>query len=105
MQESTSTERARSALVLVLPSLLPRRTEERDELVCGRVRLLPGRENNPVAAVSVWSLGGEGKGWRRGRVWQRSPPFNVEDIVCFEPHLEVDQEELKTVPMQENGQT
>ena len=75
MEETTPPERTRSALVvgfslvsllvkggecgeLVLPSLPPlvRRTEEREELVCGRVRALTGsRENNPVPAVSVWS--------------------------------------------------
>ena len=62
---------------------------ERWELVCGSIRLLTGRENNPVAAVSVWSLGGEGKGWRRGRVWQCSLSVNAEDSVCSKPHLEV----------------
>ena len=68
MQETTPPERARSTLVvgfslvpllvkggecgeLVLPSLPPlvQRSEEREELVCGRVRALTGnRENNPV---------------------------------------------------------
>ena len=41
---------------LVLPSLplLVQRTEEREELVCGRVRALTGnRENIPVPAVHV----------------------------------------------------
>ena len=72
MEETTSPERASSALVvafnlvsllvkegecgeLVLPSLPPlvQRTEEREELVCGRVRALTGnRENNPVTVVS-----------------------------------------------------
>ena len=120
MQESTPPERASSALVvgfslvallvkggecgeLVLPSLPPlvRRTEEREELVCGRVRALTGnRKNNPVPAVSVWSEEEE-QGGGRG-----SLPVNVEDSVCSEPHLEVDkEEEPKTVPVQESRQT
>ena len=119
MQETTPPERVSSALVvgfklqallvrggecgeLVLPSLPPlvRRTEERKELVCGRVRLLTGnRENNPVAAVSVWSEGEE-QGGGRG-----SLPINVEDSVCSAPHLEVDKEEPKTVSVQESRQT
>ena len=124
MQETTPPERTSSALVvgfslvallvkggecgeLVLPSLPPlvRRTEEREELVCGRARLLTGRKNNPVAVVSVWSLDGEGQGWWRGRVLQRSLPVNAADSICSEPHLELDTEEPKTVPMQESGQT
>ena len=88
---------------LVLPSLPPllRRTEEREELVCGRVRALIGnRENNTVLAVLVWSEEEE-QGGGRG-----SLPVNVEDSVCSEPHLEVDkEEEPKTVPMQESRQT
>ena len=117
MQESTPPERASSALVvgfsleallvkggecgeLVLPSLPPlvRRTEEREELVCGRVRALTGnRENTQVAVVSVWSEGEE-QGGGRG-----SLPVNVKDNVCAEPHLEVDtEEEPKTVPIQES---
>ena len=120
MEETTPPERASSALVvmfslvallvkggecgeLVLPSLPPlvRRTEEREELVCGRVRALTGyRENNPVPAVSVWSEE-EGQGGGRG-----SLPVNAEDSVCSEPHLEVDtEEEPKTVGIQESGQT
>ena len=88
MEETTRPVRTSSALVagfklvsllvkggecgeLVLPSLPPlvRRTEEREDLVCGRVRALTGnRENNPVPAVSVWSEGGEeqGGGWGTG---------------------------------------
>ena len=88
---------------LVLPSLPPlvRRIEEREELVCGRVRLLTGnRENTQVAAVSVWSEG-QDQGGGRG-----SLPVKVEDSVCTEPHLEVDtEEEPKTVPIQESRQT
>ena len=125
MQESTPPERTRSALVvgfslvpllvkggecgeLVLPSLpsLVRRTEEREELVCGRVRALTGnRENNPVPAVSVWSEGGEEQGWGRGRVWHHGHLIKL-DSICSEPHLEVDtDEEPKTVPIQESRQT
>ena len=89
---------------LVLPSLPPlvRRTEEREELVCGRVRALTGNgENTQVAAVSVWSEGEEGQGWERGRVWHYDHPIKL-DNVCSEPHLEVDkEEEPKTVPIQE----
>ena len=125
MEETTPPERASSALVvgfsfvallvkggecgeLVLPSLPPlvRRTEEREELVCGRVRALTGnRENNPVPAVSVWSEE-EGQGGGRGRAWQRSQPVNAEDSVCSEPHLEVNkEEEPKTVGIQESRPT
>ena len=120
MQESTPPERANSALLvgfslpsllvragecgeLVLSSLPPlaRRTEEREELVCGRVRALTGiRKNNPVPAVSVWSEEEE-QGGGRGTL-----PVNAEDSVCSEPHLEVDtEEEPKTVPIQESRQT
>ena len=120
MDDTTRTEKARSALVvgfnlvallvsggecgeLVLPSLPPlvRRTEEREELVCGRVRALTGnRKNNPVPAVSVWSEEEE-QGGGRG-----SLPVNVKDSICSEPHLEVDtEEEPKTVPVQESRQT
>ena len=93
---------------LVLPSLpsLVRRTEEREKLVCGRVRALTGnRENNPVAVVSVWSEGEEGQGWERDRVWHHDRPIKL-DSVCSEPHLEVDMdEEPKTVPKQETELT
>ena len=119
MQESTPPVRASSALVvgfslvlllvkgeggeLVLPSLPPvvRKTEEGEELVCGRVRALTGnRKNNPVPAVSVWSEEEE-QGGGRG-----SLPVNAEDSVYSEPHLEVDtEEEPKTVPIQESRQT
>ena len=126
MQESIPPERASSALIvgfslvsllvkggecgeLVLPSLPPlvRRTEEREELVCGRFRALTGnRENNPVSAVSMWSEGGEEQEGGRGRAWQHSLPVKVEDSVCSDPHLEVDtEEEPKTVPIQESRQT
>ena len=121
MEETTPPERTRSALVvgfklvavlvkggeceeLVLPSLPPlvRRTEEREELVCGRVRALTGnRENNPVPAASVWSDGGKEQEGGRGRVGH-----HAEDSVCSEPHLEVDtEEEPKAVGIQESGQT
>ena len=120
MDDTTPPERANSVLVvgfslvpllvkggecgeLVLPSLPPlvRRTEEREELVCGRVRLLTGnRENTQLPAVSVWSEEEE-QGGGRG-----SLPVNVEDSVCAEPHLEVDkEEEPKTVLVQESRQT
>ena len=120
MEETTPPKRASSALVvgfslpsllvkggecgeLVLPSLPPllRKTEEREELVCGRVRVLTGnRENTQVAAVSVWSEEEE-QGGGRG-----SLPVNVKDSVCSAPHLEVDTEqEPKTVPIQESRQT
>ena len=120
MQESTPPERTRSALVvgfslvsllrkggecgeLVLPSLPPlvRRTEERKELVCGRVRALTGnKENNPVPVVSVWSEEEE-QGGGRGRVWHHGHLIKL-DSICSEPHLEVDtEEEPKTVPIQE----
>ena len=91
---------------LVLPSLPPvvRRTEEREELVCGTE--LTGRQSSAAGAVSVESEGGEEQGEGRGRAWQHSLPCKVEDNVCSEPHLEVDrEEEPKTVPVQESGQT
>ena len=90
---------------LVLPSLPPlvRRTEEREELVCGTE--LTGRQSSAVESVSVGSEGEE-QGEGRGRAWQHSLPCNVEDNVCSEPHLEVDrEEEPKTVPIPESGQT
>ena len=126
MEETTAPERVSSALVvgfslvallvkggesgeLVLPSLPPlvRRTEEREELVCGRVRALTGnRENNPVPAVSVWSEGGQEQEGGRVRTWQHSLPFKVENSVCSEPRLEVDKEvEPHKEGMQETGQT
>jgi len=128
MEGTTSpfTSRSKSVLVLSLVSLLEkggecgelvlaslpplvRRTEEREEreeLVCGSVRVLTGRENNSVAVVSVWSKGGEEQegGW--GRAWQHSLLFKVEESVCSEPHLEVDkEEEPHKEGMQETGQT
>ena len=55
-----------------------------------------GRQNSTVGVVSVGSEGGE----------EHCLPFKVEDSVCSEPHLEVDtEEEPKTVPIQETGQT
>ena len=91
---------------LVLPSLPPlvRRTEEREELVCGTE--LTGGQSSAAESVSVESEGKEQQGGGRGRVWQHSLPFKVEDSVCSEPHLEVDKEdEPKTVGRQESGQT
>ena len=74
MEETTPPEQSKSVLVLslaavlveggqfgelVLPSLprLVRRTEEREELVCGTE--LTGRQNSAVEVVSVESGGGE----------------------------------------------
>ena len=122
LEESTPPERANSILVfslvallvkggesekLVLPSQLPEEgTEGREELVCGRFRLLTGRENNPVPAVSVWSEGEEEQEGGRGRAWQHSLPFKVEESICAEPRLEVDKEvEPHEEGMQETGQT
>ena len=93
---------------LVLPSLPPPgwRRREREELVCGTASALTGGQNTPTQAVSVWSEGGEEQGGGRGRAWQHSLPFKVEESVCFEPHLEVDSEvEPKTVAIQETGLT
>ena len=121
MEETTPPQWAKSVLVfslvallvkggecgeLVLPSLprLVRRTEEREELVCGRE--LTGRQNSPAGAVPVWCEGGEQQGEGSGMAWQHSLPCKVEDSVCSEPHLEVDrEEEPKTVPVQDSGQT
>ena len=61
-------------------------------------------ENSALTDIQnspVWSGGGG-----RGRSWQHSLPFKVEESVYFEPHLEVDSEvEPKTVAIQETGQT
>ena len=91
---------------LVLPSLPPlvRRTEEREELVCGTE--LTGRQSSAVESVSVESVGGEEQGEGSGRAWQHRLPCKVEASVSSEPHLEVDtEEEPKTAPIQESGQT
>ena len=91
---------------LVLPSLPPlvRRTEEREELVC--VAELTGRQSSAAESVSVESGGGEEQGEGSGRAWQHRLPIAVEASICSEPHLEVDrEEEPKTVPIQESGQT
>ena len=81
------------------------RLEGGGEFVCGTASVLTGRQNTPAQAVSVWSEGGE-EGGGRGRAWQHSLLFKVEDSVCFEPHLEVDSEvEPKTVAIQETGHT
>ena len=59
-----------------------------------------------MPVVLVWSEGGEEQGGGRGRAWQHSLPFKVEDSVCAEPHLEVDtEEEPHKEGMQETGQT
>ena len=91
---------------LVLPSLPPlvRRMEEREELVCGTE--LTDRQSSAAESVSVESGGGEEQGEGSGRAWQHSLLGKVEDNVCSEPHLEVDtEEETKTVPIPERGQT
>ncbi len=87
---------------LVLPSLPPlvRRTEEREELVCGTE--LTGGQSSAAESVSVGSEGGEQQGEGSGMAWQHSLPCKAEDNICSEPHLEVDmEEEPKTVPIQE----
>ena len=62
---------------------------------------LTGRQSSPTGAVSMWIEEGG-----RGRAWQHSLPFMVEDSICSEPNLEVDkEEEPKTVGRQESGQT
>ena len=55
---------------LVLPSLSPlvRRTEEREELVCGTE--LTGGQSSPAGAVSVESEGGEWQGMAAPPAWQ-----------------------------------
>ena len=121
MEETTPAQWAKSALVfslvalvvnggecgeLVFPLLPPlvRRTEEREEFVCSTE--LTGRQNCPTGAVLAASEGEEEQGGGRCRAWQHRLPFKVEDSVCSEPHLEVDrEEEPKTVPIQETGQT
>ena len=121
MEETTPPQWGKSALVfslvallvkggecgeLVLPSLPPlvRRTEEREELVCGTE--LTGGQSSAAGAVLAASEGEEEQGGGRGRAWQHSLPFKVEDSVCSEPHLEVDtEEEPKTVGRQETEQT
>ena len=121
MEETTPPQWANSVLVfslvallvkrgecgeLVLPSLPPlvRRTEEREELVCGTE--LTGRQSSAAESVSVGSGGGEHQGGGSGRAWHHSLPCKVEDSICSEPHLEVDrEEEPKTVPVQDSGQT
>ena len=55
--------------------------------------MLKGRQSSPAGAVPAVSEGGEEQGGGRGRAWQHSLPFKVEDSVCAEPHLEVDTEE------------
>ena len=86
---------------LVLPSLpLPVWRREGEELVCGTAGVLIGGQNSPTQAVSEWSEGGG-----RGRAWQHSLPFKVEESVSSEPHYEVDREvEPKTGGIEETGQ-
>ena len=121
MEETTPPQWAKSALVfslvvlvvkggecgeLVLPSLPPlvQRTEEREELVCGTE--LTGRQSSAAESVSVESEEEEEQEGGRGRACQHSLPCKAEDSICSEPHLEVDrEEEPKTVPVQESGQT
>ena len=90
---------------LVLPSLPPlvRRTEEREELVFGTMN--KGRQHSSAGVVPVASEGGEEQGEWRGRAWQHSLPFKVEDSVCAEPHLEVDREEEPQEGIEEHEQT
>ena len=124
MQESTPqfSSWSRSALVLspvallvkggqygelVLPSLPPPgwRRREGEELVCGTAGALIGGQNSPTQAVSVSSVEGEEQGGGKGRVWQHSLPFKVEESVSSEPHYEVDREvEPKTGGIEETGQ-
>ena len=117
MEEATPLEQSKSVLVLsltallveggecgelVLPSLPPlvRRTEEREELVCGTE--LTGGQSSAAEVASVGCEEGKEQRGGRGRAWQH----RVEDSVCSEPHLEVDrEEEPKTVPIQETRQT
>ena len=121
MEETTLPQWAKSVLVfslvallvkggecgdLVLPSLprLVRRTEEREELVCSTE--LTGRQSSAAESVSVESEEGEQQGEGSGKAWQHSLPGKAEDSICSEPHLEVDrEEESKTVPVQDSGQT
>ena len=98
---------------LVLPSLPPlvQMTEEREELVCGRVGALTGNRENKgrqyssAGAVPVASEGGKEQAGGKGRAWQHSLLFKVEDSVCAEPHLEVDTEEEPYEGIEETGQT
>ena len=93
---------------LVLPSLPPpvrRIREERAELVCGTAGALTGRQNRPTQAVSVSSVEGEEQEGGRGRAWQHSLPFKVEESVSSEPHFKVDREvEPMTGGIEETGQ-
>ena len=90
---------------LVIPSLPPliRRTVESEELVCGTTN--KDRQHSSAGAVPAASGGGEEQGEERGRAWQHSLPFKVEDSVCAEPHLEVDREEEPHEGIEETEQT
>ena len=89
-------------VLLSLPPLI-RRTEERDELVCGT--MYKGRQHSSAGVVPAASEGGEEQGEWRGRAWQHSLPFKLEDSVCAEPHLEVDREEEPHEGIEETEQT
>ena len=121
MEESTShfTSWSKSVLVLstapllvkgvrseqlVLPSLPPpaQRRREREELVCGTVSRLTGRQNSPAEDGSVWSEGGEEQGGARGRAGQHRLPI---ETVSFEPLLVDSEVEPETGGIQETGQT
>ena len=84
---------------LVLPSLPPpaQRRREREELVCGTVSRLTGRQNSPAEAGSVWSEGGG-----RGRAGQHRLPI---ETVNFEPLLVDSEVEPETGGIQETGNT
>ena len=89
---------------LVLPSLPPppQRRREREELVCGTVSRLTGRQNRPAEAGSVWSEGGEEQGGGRGRAGQHRLPI---ETVSFEPLLVDSEVEPETGGIQETGHT
>ena len=89
---------------LVLPSLPPpaQRRREREELVCGTVSRLTGRQNSPAEAGSVWSEGGEEQGGGRGRAGQHRLPIKT---VNFEPLLVDSEVEPETGGIQETGNT
>ena len=89
---------------LVLPSLPPpgQRRREGEELVCGTVSRLTGRQNSPAEAGAVWSEGGEEQGGGRGWEGQHRLPI---ETVSFEPQLVDSEVEPETGGIQETGQT